>query len=72
MADAPKDEKQSAPPQSGGRLSRLRFKKKDMPGGLWLKCESCTSTIYRKELEERGFVCPVSYTHLTLPTILLV
>ena len=42
-----------------GRLSRLRFtKKKDMPGGLWLKCESCGKTVFRKELEslasERG------------------
>ena len=25
------------------RLSRLRFKKKDMPGGLWLKCPSCST-----------------------------
>ncbi len=67
MADAPKDEMQPAAPQNGGRLSRLRFKKKDMPGGLWLKCESCTSTIYRKELEEKGFVCPKCGFHFTLP-----
>lgn len=51
----------------GGRLSRLRFKKKDMPGGLWLKCESCDQTIYRKELEEKGFVCPACDFHFTLP-----
>jgi len=51
----------------GGRLSRLRFKKKDMPGGLWLKCEGCTTTIYRKELEEKGFVCPKCDFHFTLP-----
>ena len=67
MADAPNDETQITPPQGGGRLSRLRFKKKDMPGGLWLKCESCTSTIYRKELEEKGFVCPKCGFHFTLP-----
>ena len=29
----------------GGRLSRLRFKKKDMPGGLWLKCPECSTTV---------------------------
>jgi acetyl-CoA carboxylase carboxyl transferase subunit beta len=52
----------------GGRLSRLRFsKKKDMPGGLWLKCENCGSLIYRKELEERGRVCPSCSFHFTLP-----
>ena len=52
---------------SGGRLSRLRFKKKDMPGGLWLKCENCGATIYRKELEEKGHVCPACDFHFTLP-----
>ncbi|MCY3001783.1 MAG: acetyl-CoA carboxylase, carboxyltransferase subunit beta [Planctomycetota bacterium] len=48
------------------RFSRLR-KKKDMPGGLWLKCESCGSMIYRKELEEKGRVCPTCEFHFTLP-----
>ena len=48
------------------RFSRLR-KKKDMPGGLWLKCESCSSMIYRKELEEKGRVCPTCEFHFTLP-----
>jgi acetyl-CoA carboxylase carboxyl transferase subunit beta len=51
-----------------GRLSRLRRnKKKDMPGGLWLKCESCGQVIYRKELEEKGRVCPACDFHFTLP-----
>ncbi|MEZ5976999.1 MAG: acetyl-CoA carboxylase, carboxyltransferase subunit beta [Planctomycetota bacterium] len=51
-----------------GRLARWRFsKKKDMPGGLWLKCESCNSLIYRKELEEAGRVCPTCQFHFTLP-----
>jgi acetyl-CoA carboxylase carboxyl transferase subunit beta len=48
------------------KRSRLRWKKKDMPGGLWLKCESCAQTIYRKELEEKGFVCPSCDFHFTL------
>lgn len=50
-----------------GRVSRLRFKKKDMPGGLWMKCEGCATTIYRKELEEQGMVCPKCSFHFTLP-----
>jgi acetyl-CoA carboxylase carboxyl transferase subunit beta len=53
------------------RLSETRFtrlrKKKDMPGGLWLKCESCGAMIYRKELEEKGRVCPTCEFHFTLP-----
>ena len=51
-----------------GRLSRLRFsKKKDMPGGLWLKCESCGQTIYRKDLDDKVRVCPACGFHFTLP-----
>ena len=50
----------------GGRR-RLRWKKKELPGGLWLKCEACASTIYRKELEGKGMVCPSCGFHFTLP-----
>ena len=65
-ADEPQEAQQE--PKAEGRLSRLRFtKKKDMPGGLWLKCESCSQLIYRKELESRGRVCPACGFHFTLP-----
>ncbi|MDA1264092.1 MAG: acetyl-CoA carboxylase, carboxyltransferase subunit beta [Planctomycetota bacterium] len=50
-----------------GRLSRLRFKKKDMPDGLWLKCPGCDTTIYRKELVAKGHVCPSCAHHFTVP-----
>ncbi|MAG63730.1 acetyl-CoA carboxylase, carboxyltransferase subunit beta [Candidatus Woesearchaeota archaeon] len=50
-----------------GRLAGLRFKKKDMPGGLWLKCPSCDTTIYRKELEAKGHTCPSCSFHFTVP-----
>jgi len=61
--DKPEEE-----PKREGRLARLRFsKKKDMPGGLWLKCESCTQVIFRKELEEKGRVCPSCGFHFTVP-----
>jgi len=67
-----KPKKQPAPegeePRREGRLARLRFaKKKDMPGGLWLKCEACGEVIYRKELEEQSRVCPVCSFHFTVP-----
>jgi acetyl-CoA carboxylase carboxyl transferase subunit beta len=38
-----------------------------MPGGLWLKCESCAQVIFRKELEEKGRVCPSCNFHFTVP-----
>jgi acetyl-CoA carboxylase carboxyl transferase subunit beta len=49
------------------RRGRPRWKKKEMPEGLWLKCESCGQMIYRKELEEKGMVCPACEFHFTLP-----
>ena len=64
-ADVTKEDLE-APLQTEKR-SRLRWKKKEMPGGLWLKCESCGQMIYRKELEEKGMVCPACDFHFTLP-----
>jgi acetyl-CoA carboxylase carboxyl transferase subunit beta len=64
--DRPEPEPPEKEKLSETRFSRLR-KKKDMPGGLWLKCESCGQMIYRKELEEKGRVCPSCDFHFTLP-----
>ncbi|MEZ5974791.1 MAG: hypothetical protein R3E96_08085 [Planctomycetota bacterium] len=38
-----------------------------MPTGLWLKCESCESIIFRKDLEDKGHVCPKCGFHFTPP-----
>lgn len=32
--------------------------KKSIPEGLWLKCDSCMSVLYGKDLEENAQVCP--------------
>jgi len=74
---APKDKeddkqaKDTPDPEAEGgeetRRSRRLWKKKEVPGGLWLKCESCGETIYRKELEEKGMVCPACGFHFTMP-----
>lgn len=53
--------------EGGGRLSRLRWRKKEMPGGLWLKCENCAATIYRKEVVEGAYTCPQCEFHFTMP-----
>lgn len=53
-------------PEGEERRSRVRWKKREVPEGLWLKCESCTQMIYRKELEEKGNVCPACGFHFTL------
>ncbi len=32
--------------------------KKEMPDGLWVKCDSCNEIIYKKELDKKYWVCP--------------
>ena len=63
----PPSERPDKPEPQAEKEPRLRWKKKEMPTGLWLKCESCAATIYRKELEEKGRVCPACDFHFTLP-----
>ncbi|MCK5944270.1 MAG: acetyl-CoA carboxylase carboxyltransferase subunit beta [Planctomycetes bacterium] len=49
-------------------MAWTRFgKKKDMPGGLWIKCESCGAMLFRKEFEQRHRVCQTCNYHFTLP-----
>jgi acetyl-CoA carboxylase carboxyl transferase subunit beta len=58
---------EGAPEGETAARPRRLWKKKEVPGGLWLKCESCAETIYRKELEDKGMVCPACGFHFTLP-----
>ena len=44
----------------------VRLRKKEMPDGLWVKCEECTQPIYAKTLEENFKVCPKCNYHFTL------
>lgn len=41
-------------------------KKKDIPEGLWTKCEECGEIIYNKALEENMKVCPKCNYHFVL------
>ena len=41
-------------------------KKKDIPEGLWTKCEECGEIIYNKALEENMKVCPKCSYHFVL------
>jgi len=40
--------------------------KKEMPDGLWIKCDNCTEIIYKKELEKKLFVCPKCDYHFRI------
>ncbi|MDP2207155.1 MAG: acetyl-CoA carboxylase, carboxyltransferase subunit beta [Bacteroidota bacterium] len=41
-------------------------KKKDVPDGLWLKCESCSEIIHRTVLEQQFFTCPKCNLHFRI------
>ena len=43
-----------------------RKPKRDIPAGLWTKCESCSQLIYNKALDESLRVCPKCDFHLAL------
>lgn len=44
----------------------VRLKKKEMPEGLWTKCEGCSETLYNKTLEENFKVCPKCNYHFVI------
>lgn len=40
--------------------------KKNLPDGLWLKCESCGEIVYKKELERSNYVCSACNFHFRI------
>jgi acetyl-CoA carboxylase carboxyl transferase subunit beta len=47
-------------------LKRLNLRRRDVPDGLWMRCESCEKMIYRKVVEEACRVCPECNYHFSL------
>jgi len=41
--------------------------KKEIPEGLWLKCESCQQILWKKEIERNLNVCPKCNYHFRIP-----
>ena len=41
--------------------------KRGVPEGLFLPCDNCKETIFRKEMEERFYVCPHCEHHFYMP-----
>lgn len=40
------------------------IQKKELPDGLWIKCDGCSEIIFKKELEKKYYVCPHCDTHM--------
>ncbi len=41
-------------------------RKKPIPDGLWMRCEDCGATVYKRVVEEKYRVCPECNFHFTL------
>ena len=41
-------------------------RKKEIPNGIWVKCDSCAEIIYRKELDKNLWVCPKCDYHFRI------
>jgi len=48
------------------KYTLVRVKKKDIPKGLWVKCQVCNKAIFKKKLEENLKVCPYCNFHFPL------
>ncbi len=44
----------------------VRVKKKEIPEGLWTKCEGCSESLYNKTLDDNLKVCPKCNYHFVL------
>lgn len=44
----------------------VKIKKKEIPDGLWTKCEGCSETLYNKTIEENFKVCPKCGYHFSV------
>jgi len=42
------------------------IEKKDVPDGLWMKCDGCGAILYKKELEQKMYVCPDCNHHFRI------
>ncbi|NTV47188.1 MAG: acetyl-CoA carboxylase carboxyltransferase subunit beta [Chlorobiales bacterium] len=46
--------------------SILTEKKRDVPEGLWWKCEECGATLHRKQVEDNLYTCPECDDHFRI------
>ena len=40
------------------KYTTITVRKKDLPGGLWIKCQHCAEIVYKQEIEAHHGVCP--------------
>jgi acetyl-CoA carboxylase carboxyl transferase subunit beta len=60
MSSAPK-------PNVDSWIGHLKRRKRGVPEGLWLRCDGCQATVFRKEVEKALNVCPECDHHFYVP-----
>jgi acetyl-CoA carboxylase carboxyl transferase subunit beta len=63
-SDTPPQQRDVHNPEFNGEPMR---KKRGVPEGLWIQCDSCKSTVYRKQVEQNLYLCPDCSHHFTVP-----
>lgn len=48
------------------KYTSIRVRKKDLPGGLWVKCPDCSEIVYKHEIESGQGVCPKCAYHFSI------
>jgi len=49
-------------------LHYLKRPKRGVPEGLWLRCDACSATVFRNQVEENLNICPECDHHFHVPT----
>ena len=48
------------------KYTSIKVRRKDLPGGLWVKCPDCNEIVYKHEIEEGKGVCPKCAFHFQI------
>ncbi len=51
---------------SRNKYTSIKVHKKDLPGGLWVKCPECHEIVYKHEIESGKGVCPKCSYHFQI------
>jgi acetyl-CoA carboxylase carboxyl transferase subunit beta len=54
-------------PVSDSNNSGNRRQKRGVPEGLWVQCEGCKATVYRKQVQQNLYCCPECNHHFYVP-----
>lgn len=66
-SEASLDDTSSEIPPPPDIPATVRRQKRGVPEGLWIACEGCNSTVFKKEVEKRLNVCPECDHHFYVP-----